>query len=702
MGKNLSKVLSNMIYKDELTQSYFNEIKSISNTHYYQTPEILNNNIRISLIEKNFEQLPDENDQLINNNQNQDNSEINWLDYLYEYLSNEIVKKEKNNYWLKRIIENLDKEYFVTENKYLSSFFFQEFEINTKPNCISQKMRDISHQKIIGNNFNSSLNMTENLGGSFNESMSNDALNQIDEVNLKYKNFRLTVKNYIRVFKEHIFYKDHPINIVTQIFEKEWTSYAKQQIFILNKNKDNIGKEEKEIIRSLTRDIQKFIINLQICLKLFYYKTIDYSCFNEEKDELINIITSLVFRTGNIYDVMFELYSIELDDVNKNIENKLRSLIKITPEDLGINKQFCLNIVTLDYQESILNQILENYKKEDQRNDSIDYESGTRKRLKSTVSQMSTINIDNNINGDKVRNDLMEKRKINILLEIIQENKKRCPKYGEREIEDTKVNLDFIENDDMIIPKNINDTDSEDSSEENKPKLLDNNEIIGSILPTDHDNINENEKNSSPRISSANMNDDQEYLINTNKVINDYDNGPEDLNESHVIRINSNINNSIVPNVPEKFLNKVTFIRVNDNGKFISYPYETCIQLLKQIKTYKTPFEKMILIASLSSEITDCINDFWKDMKEYIKNDCLNIEAEEIMTIFIYIIIKAQIYDIAVHCKIIQSFTTFNTKSSMIGYYYSTVEAGVTYIKTLENTKELFKNKNINKVFDSK
>ena len=119
MGKNLSKVLSNMIYKDELTKSYFNEIKSISNTHYYQTPEILNNNIRISLIEKNFEQLPDENDQLINNNQNQDNSEINWLDYLYEYLSNEIVKKEKNNYWLKRIIENLDKEYFVTENKYL-------------------------------------------------------------------------------------------------------------------------------------------------------------------------------------------------------------------------------------------------------------------------------------------------------------------------------------------------------------------------------------------------------------------------------------------------------------------------------------------------------------------------------------------------------------------------------------------------------
>ena len=43
-----------------------------------------------------------------------------------------------------------------------------------------------------------------------------------------------------------------------------------------------------------------------------------------------------------------------------------------------------------------------------------------------------------------------------------------------------------------------------------------------------------------------------------------------------------------------------------------------------------------MIIASISNEITDCINDFWTEMENYIKKDFLGIEAEQIMTIFIY------------------------------------------------------------------
>ena len=145
-------------------------------------------------------------------------------------------------------------------------------------------------------------------------------------------------------------------------------------------------------------------------------------------------------------------------------------------------------------------------------------------------------------------------------------------------------------------------------------------------------------------------------------------------------------------------MGRVSFLRQNKDD-YLSYPYETAIQLIKQIKKYKTPFEKMMIIANISNEITDCINDFWQEMEEYIKKDYLSIEAEQIMTIFIYIIIKSGIIDIFVHCKIIKLFTTCTTKSSMIGYYYSTVEASITYIKTLKDTGELFKNKGKNKVF---
>ena len=106
-----------------------------------------------------------------------------------------------------------------------------------------------------------------------------------------------------------------------------------------------------------------------------------------------------------------------------------------------------------------------------------------------------------------------------------------------------------------------------------------------------------------------------------------------------------------------------------------------------------------MIIANISNEITDCINDFWQEMEEYIKKEYLNIEAEQIMTIFIYIIIKSGIIDIFVHCKMIKLFTTCTTKSSMIGYYYSTVEAEITYIKTLKDIDELFKNHGKIKVF---
>ena len=142
----------------------------------------------------------------------------------------------------------------------------------------------------------------------------------------------------------------------------------------------------------------------------------------------------------------------------------------------------------------------------------------------------------------------------------------------------------------------------------------------------------------------------------------------------------------------KKIFNRISYTRTK-NIEYLSYPYETAIQLLKQVKKFKTPFEKMMIFASISSEITDCINDFWKPLDVYIDNNLLNLEIDQLMTIFIYMIIQSQIYDIGVHCKIIKSFTTCITKASMIGYYYSTVEASVLYISSINDIKELIKNK---------
>jgi len=86
---------------------------------------------------------------------------------------------------------------------------------------------------------------------------------------------------------------------------------------------------------------------------------------------------------------------------------------------------------------------------------------------------------------------------------------------------------------------------------------------------------------------------------------------------------------------PERFIGRASYIRQN-NDDFISYPYETAIQLLKQITKYKTPLEKMMIISSISSEISDCVNDFWSQFDSYTKEGFLNIEAEQLQNVFTY------------------------------------------------------------------
>ena len=682
MGTTPTKV--NDIHTDPITKDYFNNLEVIFIHNYLENDSLLSN-MKVCLDEKNFDQIIDD-----NNIQNepaelyQPEEFINWIDYLYLYLENE---KNKNRYWAGQMMDLLDNEYFVTENKYQSQFFYEEYGILSEPDCIKEKPK--KDKKI---NVNSSmLNVTQNLGGSFGESFKEE--NQ-DEAGLKYKEFRNQVKKYIYIFKEHILNKDHPINKVCQIFEIVWVNFVDNKISIMNNSfRDyseeyikNINKEVAEI----TYQFQKFVIKLQICIKLFYSRTISYSCFNEEKDELINLTTTLIFRTGKIYETMFKLYKLSLEPIVNDMTTKYKRLAKILPEELGIAKQFCLNKETLDLQEQILQKHL--------------------KEISSTPIDLKKNNKDLNLEKGAVEIDLrekkMENRKITTLMAVIQDKKKRIPKFGERETQNIRVNLDFRDNEDIILENKDYKNDSLD---------LGSGTVLGSILPAGSDMGSFNTKSVNVSVDNIIVNhnknkftindydDDDELLQNKKKIEKDENNyddyRPSDLNKSYFIVRDSNyVNKNVLSFVPEKIFNRVSFIRTG-NDDFLSYPYETAIELLKQINKYKTPFEKMMIIASISNEITDCINDFWTDMDQYIKYDFLNIEAEQIMTIFIYIIIKSGITDIAVHCKMIKLFTTCTTKASMIGYYYSTVEASITYIQTLKNIQELFHNKGKNKIF---
>ena len=648
--------------KNKIKNDYFSIIHKIL-LEKNRTNSTLINNVKVALNEKNFDQISNTQVQYFKCAPNQEpEGFIYWLDFLYDYLCQE---HSIDRYWALRMKERLDEENFISENKYLSQFFLEEFEIENEPKCIQMIQIKSGRRKINVNN--SILNVTQNLGGSFSNSSSKGE--EIDDLaTLKYKEFRKKVKRYILKFKEHILNKDHPINIVVQIFEKIWVEYVSSKIYSIKQkykdynNKDFI-KKINIIVNEMTEQLQRFVVHLQICLKLFYARTINFSCFNEEKDELINLITTLVFRTGKISDTIFELYKLSLTPEIKNMKENFNKLIKVTPEELGISKQFCLNLETLDYQEKIL----------------MDYSKGNKikNRDNKKINSSNIFNIDLSL---KDQNLIDAHKDIDVLLSIIRDNKNRCPKFGDREIDETKVKLEYEENFNMIP----------------REKTIKKKKIDTLLLPINEVSIdieNENENKSFQELNKYNIEDsncNNESASNLNLYEDD------DFNTNMIIRSVTNLNikeeQSIIPTKVEKVFNKVSFVRTKNN-EFLSYPYETAIQLLKQIQKYKTPFEKMMIIASISDEITDCINDFWKNLNIYIKNDLLNLEIDQLMIIFIYIIIKSQIDDISVHCKIIKSFTTCITKASMIGYYYSTVEASISYLQSIQNIKELLNNK---------
>ena len=656
---------------EKIKKEYFSNIKEILNKKNNENFS-LTDNLKICLNEKNFDQISIDPIQYLTYSSSNEPIFINWLEFIYQYL---YMEKSHEKYWALEMIEKLDSENFISEAKYLSEFFLEEFEIENEPKCIHlEKIKN----KIKLNLNSSILNVTQNLGGSFNNNNSFLNNEEVDDATIKYNEYRGKVKQYILKFKEHILNQDHPINKVVQIFEQSWVKYANTKLNLLqvnysdNNNKNNIKIINKQV-NSLTRQLQRFVVHLQISLKLFYSRTINYTSFNEEKDELINIITTLVFRTGKIYNTIFELYKLSLRQEINNMTNCLEKLAKISPEDLGIAKQYCLNKNTLEYQEEILLKKIKSCKKHNK----------SETKIKSQRND-SKVSIKENINFKK-KIEEMEDKNIELILKLVRENKKRCPKDGDREIEETKVNLDYEENYNLLLKENSGKKkltqallpfhELDDTNIEQKES---NNSIIE--LSTRKKIINDMENSFDEKSSNTNNSHNEEYYINKNMIVRTIMTGEKEKN--------------MIPNKLEKVFNRVAFIRTKNN-EFLSYPYETAIQLLKQIKKYKTPFEKMMIIASISSEITECINDFWTHLSDYIKNDFLNLEIDQLMSIFIYIIIKSQIYDISVHCKIIQSFTTCITKASMIGYYYSTVEASVSYIQSINNVKELIKNNKI-------
>lgn len=126
--------------------------------------------------------------------------------------------------------------------------------------------------------------------------------------------------------------------------------------------------------------------------------------------------------------------------------------------------------------------------------------------------------------------------------------------------------------------------------------------------------------------------------------------------------------------------------------KSTKHPYQKAIDIINKLASTKAPYEKMRVISNISKAITESINDYWKNYFGVINKTQLVLEADDLMSIFIYLLIKSQQIDTVIHLGLIKDFTTKVSKSTMAGYYYCTLEAGLSYIISVDKIED-FKEK---------
>ena len=129
-------------------------------------------------------------DEINASEESQNQEYIYWLQYLYNYLSIDLRNRE----WAQEMIVLLDEEQFLSENKYLSHFFYRDFYMSAEPTCIRQSKNDTSINNEIYEEAsyelrtsinNSNLNMMRALGGSIGPNALTDDTNEIYKIHNK-------------------------------------------------------------------------------------------------------------------------------------------------------------------------------------------------------------------------------------------------------------------------------------------------------------------------------------------------------------------------------------------------------------------------------------------------------------------------------------------------------------------------------------
>ena len=132
----------------------------------------------------------------------------------------------------------------------------------------------------------------------------------------------------------------------------------------------------------------------------------------------------------------------------------------------------------------------------------------------------------------------------------------------------------------------------------------------------------------------------------------------------------------------------IDFPEIKDSKNELNIPYGEAIYYFKNIKDYNIPLDKLTIIALVSVLITDCIDEFWKTEMENLDSKFLKVDADELISIYLYIIYNLDLPSLYTQLDFIENFTGSITKKSMIGYYFASVVDSLEFIMSSDKKKD--------------
>jgi len=120
---------------------------------------------------------------------------------------------------------------------------------------------------------------------------------------------------------------------------------------------------------------------------------------------------------------------------------------------------------------------------------------------------------------------------------------------------------------------------------------------------------------------------------------------------------------------------KGKFIEEIKTGSGLATPYEKVIQTLSTLPSRRSPVHKLKTILKAMELIGISISEFYEDAGA---QNSKKLDADNTLSVCLYIVARAGLENLNAHCKIIQRFSTAGALNSISGYYASTLEACVT------------------------